>query len=129
MSHPGPALARLALVLCVLAPESGARQSKAEVAVRDVLGTITRPAGVVRAIDDLALLGPAALAPLFESLCASEQGVAPLGKLQIVAIHGALERLPREAWLAVLARETRTGDDHRREAALGVLARLGGRGE
>jgi HEAT repeat protein len=83
----------------------------------------------VQAVEELVKLGPSALQPLFERLCASQGGDSPLGALQLATLHGALARLPREGCLTLLARETRASDDRRREAALEVVGRLGGKGE
>lgn len=105
------------------------RERDTENAVARLLAGIERPAHVSRAVEGLLRLGPAGLQPLFERLCASEGDEAPLAPLQLAALHGAIARLPREECFGLLERETRASDDRRREAALEVLGRLGGRGE
>lgn len=130
MSVPSSFLASLALLSSLLgASPAQERGRSTQAAVEALLAGVERPSDVGRAIEELADLGAVALGPLFERLCADDAGEVPLGPLQTAAIHGALSRLPRDGCLDVLARETRTGDDRRRAAALEVLGRLGDHGE
>ncbi len=131
MRAPSPFLVSLVLVLLPGAPslaQAGKRDSTA--AVEALVAGVSRPVDCVRAIEELARLGSGAVAPLFESLCASAEGDALLGALRTATIHGGLARLPRDEVLALLARETRaTGNEYRREAGLDLLGRLDGRGD
>jgi HEAT repeat protein len=121
----------LVLVLLPGAPRFAQQDARnPAAAVEAVVAGVERPADFGRAIEELVRLGSPAVAPLFEHLCASVKGDAPLGELRTAAIQGALARLPRDEVLALLTRETRAADnEHRREAGLDLLGRLDGRGD
>jgi len=122
--------ANAALMLLLLATNPIQERGRdVEAVVQELVATVRGPSDVLRAIEELARLGPGTARPLFERLCASARGDAPLDRLQAAAIHGALARLPREECLGLLERETRASDDRRRAAALDVLGRSGGRNE
>jgi HEAT repeat protein len=106
-----------------------ARPRDLKAAAEDMVAAVQAFPDVLRAAEALADLGPGAAQPMFERLCANRAGDAPLGQLQVAALHAALARLPREDCLALLERETRASDDRRREVALDVLGTLGGRNE
>lgn len=108
--------------------QQGARNAAA--AAQELVAGVQRPADFARTVEELVRLGSGAVAPLFEQLCASVRGDAPLGELQIAAIHGALARSSRDDVFALLALQTRgSGNEHRRIAALDLLGRLDGRSD
>lgn len=128
--HARLALGLLVAVPCLRAQERGAEKS-AEAQVARILGETARPADIAARAAELAALGPRALEPLFERLCAGEaSAAAALGLPATAAVRLALLELPQETllrFLETLAR--RPTDDRRRAAALELLGSLAGRNE
>ena len=118
-------LAGLLLALLSAQPAGQGRPSGVDEAIRTTLASVKEPRGILRARDQLAQLGNAALEPLFAQLASGA-----LSTPQSTAVLGALAALPRDGVLAFLGRVAREGRGEReRIAALDLLARCGSRNE